>query len=53
MKLLEDLDTLVDQSIGAMSAAKLKQFRRERKKIMGKAAGRELNSFNPKPSRAL
>ena len=32
--LLRDLDTLVDQSIEAMSPAELKKFRKDRKKLM-------------------
>ena len=46
--LLRDLDTLVDQSIEAMSPAELKKFRRDRKKIMQAVNRRDADSNAPR-----
>jgi hypothetical protein len=46
--LLEDLDALVDEGIGAMSPTESKKFRRDRKKIMQSVARRGFDLFEVK-----
>lgn len=48
--LLQDLDTLVDQSIESMSPAELKKFRKDRKKIMEAVNRRAADSRAPRES---
>lgn len=42
--LFDELDTLVDESINAMSPKELKEFEKNRKKIMAEAESRAITS---------